>query len=192
MKREKVWNKIARTYAKKRYFGKGLFENEKKVLKKLVRKSSVLDVGCGTGRHVRFLRALGNKVVGIDYSINMIKEARKMSKDNYVIGDARFLPFKEKAFDFCVCLGNTIGSINNYKMAIKELIRVARKRIIIEFRHGSDKSEKRNIFGDAYITRSWSEGEAKSIFTKKEIKKIKIVRGQRLSNYFFFYIICDL
>jgi SAM-dependent methyltransferase len=61
----------------------------------------VLDLGCGAGRSSRFLRDLGNEVVGIDASGEMLNEARAADPDGtYLRHDAtRPLPFAEAAFD---------------------------------------------------------------------------------------------
>jgi SAM-dependent methyltransferase len=40
---------------------------------------SVLDLGCGTGRHARELAKRGIKVTGVDFSEGMLREARKKS-----------------------------------------------------------------------------------------------------------------
>jgi SAM-dependent methyltransferase/uncharacterized protein YbaR (Trm112 family) len=63
-----------------------------------------LDIGCNWGRWCVSAARKGYEAVGIDPSLGAIMAARRVSKRlgvnaNYVVGDARFLPFKEKVFD---------------------------------------------------------------------------------------------
>lgn len=181
-----VWDKIAEYYKDKRYYGKKLFSKEKKVLLSLIPKASlVLDVGCGTGRHVRFLKSEGRKVVGIDKSKKMIFSAKEISNDTFIVADAHHIPFKDKVFDFVVCLGNTIGSLCP-ALAIKEMMRVARKGVIIEFRYGKCV-EKRKIGKYSYYVKCWSIEEVESFLEQFTFREVKIIKGERLKTTFFFY-----
>lgn len=47
---------------------------------KLPMGSTILDVGCGTGRHSIELAKRGYKVTGIDISAGMLAEARRAAK----------------------------------------------------------------------------------------------------------------
>lgn len=68
-----------------------------------VRGLSVLDLGCGTGRHALWLAAAGADVTGVDFSEGMLAEARQKSGADAV----RFLahdlheplPFADATFD---------------------------------------------------------------------------------------------
>jgi ubiquinone/menaquinone biosynthesis C-methylase UbiE len=73
---------------------------------------AALDVCCGTGAGLRFLRPLcRDRVVGVDLSRGMLAEARRRLADapgaapiELVRGDALALPFRE-AFDVVTCFG---------------------------------------------------------------------------------------
>ena len=55
-----------------------------------IKKGSILDVGCGTGR-LAFLQ----NYTGVDFSKEMIKKAKKKyPSKKFKCGDARKLPFK--------------------------------------------------------------------------------------------------
>jgi SAM-dependent methyltransferase len=58
----------------------------------------LLDAGSGSGRHV-----INKQVVGIDFSFEMIKLARKKVSD-CLVADVRALPFKDKVFDNSICI----------------------------------------------------------------------------------------
>lgn len=60
-----------------------------------VRARRALDVGTGSGRYVPLLAATGATVVGLDFSLAMLRRAAAVR----VCGDARLLPFRRGAFD---------------------------------------------------------------------------------------------
>ncbi|TFE30654.1 class I SAM-dependent methyltransferase [Cohnella luojiensis] len=67
--------------------------------------SSVLDVGCGMGRHALALKALGYEVTGLDLSEVLLTEARSADPEygvDWVRGDMRSLPFDCGTFDATV------------------------------------------------------------------------------------------
>lgn len=74
--------------------------------------ASALDVCCGTGAALRFLRPLcRERVTGIDFSAGMLDEARRRLADapgtapiELVRGDAFDLPFRAE-FDVVTCVG---------------------------------------------------------------------------------------
>lgn len=72
------------------------------------KKISILDVGCGTGRHSIELAKRGHQVTGIDLSDNMLERARQKASEsgvkvNYQQADARDFHFDEK-FDMVIML----------------------------------------------------------------------------------------
>jgi len=193
--KENVWDKIANIYAKKKYFGRSLFEEEKKILNKLIKKDElILDAGCGAGRHVRFLSSKGFSVVGLDYSKKMIFNAKKLMNGLYVIGDIRELPFKDSVFDTTICLGNTIGSVEDVEIFLEKIInemkRVTKNNLIIEFR-SNGKKEIRRIGNKKYEVKTWKIEEVKNILSSLNLK-FKIIKGKMLANSYFFYALCDL
>lgn len=81
----------------------------------------VLDAGCGPGNMTRHL--LDKYVVGLDYSIDMLK-ANKLDVDK-VQGVFEALPFRDDAFDVAV-LAYALHAARDLGKALDELIRVAR------------------------------------------------------------------
>ncbi|HEX9638301.1 MAG TPA: class I SAM-dependent methyltransferase [Acidobacteriota bacterium] len=72
----------------------------------------ILDLGCGTGEHARFLAAQGYDVVGVDGSESMLAKACEQAlPDNlrFVLGDLREIDrLVEGDFGAAICLGNTL------------------------------------------------------------------------------------
>lgn len=74
--------------------------------------SSVLDFGCGAGRHSRSFAALGYKVTGIDFSkiaINLASKDSTNNNPNFSVADCRSIKL-DRQFDLGVCLYDVIGS----------------------------------------------------------------------------------
>jgi ubiquinone/menaquinone biosynthesis C-methylase UbiE len=91
----------------------------------------VLDVGCGTGallRHVRMASpAPITRMVGVD----IIAPEKPLGHGmQFVSGWVEDLPFADQSFDTVICT-HVIEHILNYRRAIEELRRVARRRLII-------------------------------------------------------------
>ena len=65
---------------------------------------SVIDVGCGTGRHLAMLGDRLRVGVGVDYEHAYIREARHRAgaRLHFVTGDATCLPIRAQ-FDLSIC-----------------------------------------------------------------------------------------
>jgi ubiquinone/menaquinone biosynthesis C-methylase UbiE len=100
----------------------------------------LLDVGCGTGEVVRELaRRVGStgRVVGVDKSETMIREARRRDEgaslpSEYRLGDAHHLDFPDRAFDGCRAERLFIH-LDDPLRALSEMCRVTRPggRIVV-------------------------------------------------------------
>jgi SAM-dependent methyltransferase len=66
---------------------------------------SVLEVGCGSGMGLPYLQAHSQMVVGGDYTMALLQEARRHLPDaNLVRIDAQRLPFRSRCFDAVLML----------------------------------------------------------------------------------------
>jgi ubiquinone/menaquinone biosynthesis C-methylase UbiE/uncharacterized protein YbaR (Trm112 family) len=85
----------------------------------------VLDLGCGNG--VSSAHIKGKLVVGMDLSERQMVRAKERFKNkNFVVGDARKLPFKNNTFDLVVAI-NLLHHIDESNDVLKESYRVLRK-----------------------------------------------------------------
>jgi SAM-dependent methyltransferase len=95
---------------------------------------SVLDVGCGRGEPMRFLRREAHTLrVGADIFMPYLLEARRSSThDWYVMCDVRKLPFVTKVFDVVLCL-EVLEHLDRDEgvRLLADMERIARKRVII-------------------------------------------------------------
>jgi SAM-dependent methyltransferase len=87
----------------------------------------VLDVGCGTGRHLLLLASRLRLGVGVDYERTYLAEARRRTQApniHFLTGDAAAMPVAPR-FDFAVCLTNTWGTMSNKLGVLDEMRRAA-------------------------------------------------------------------
>lgn len=85
----------------------------------------ILDAGCGTGRNLAALLASGSLPVGMDFSLGMLRAARrKFSSVPLVRADLqREFPFRAESFDAVLCA--LIGEhLNDLPAAFREIHRV--------------------------------------------------------------------
>jgi SAM-dependent methyltransferase len=91
----------------------------------------VLDVGCGTGRMTSFLKSAGYDVVGIDISRSMLDVAKsRVPGTDLIQATANALPFADKSFDANVSIWGCLCHVDDPYFAIKEIVRVTKKRLI--------------------------------------------------------------
>ncbi|HOI97663.1 MAG TPA: class I SAM-dependent methyltransferase [Candidatus Pacearchaeota archaeon] len=112
---------------------KDWFQKEADYLKGRIKpNATILDVGCGFGRHIQMLAGFSKAVVGIDNDKIMIDKANENLKnfDNVklFLQDAGKMEFSDDTFDYVVCANNTFGNFREAKSHIlNEMKRVCKK-----------------------------------------------------------------
>jgi SAM-dependent methyltransferase len=98
-------------------------------LRELVTKSlahDVLEVGCGTGHWLIELQPLVRRVVGLDFSFGMLKQAQGPNDQTLLTnGDANHLPFPSASFDLVLSV-NALQHYTNQQAFISEARRLLR------------------------------------------------------------------
>ena len=108
----------------------------------VVEGMSMIDVGCGTGRHLIMLRNRLRTGVGVDYEHAYVVDARRRggaSRLHFVTGDATCLPIRAQ-FDLAVCMTNTWGTMNDQRGVLNEMRRLVpqpRMRLLSVFAEAS-------------------------------------------------------
>ena len=101
---KRSYDKIAKDWTKKEFAINRLVGEVKKFATYMKSGKKVLDVGCGPGKHAKELIKLGLEVTGIDFSKEMIKEAKiRVPKGNFRLMDMKNLKYKNNTFDGLLC-----------------------------------------------------------------------------------------
>ncbi len=124
-------------------------------------RGSILDIGCGAGRHSLYLQKKGHTVVGIDASPLAIKVCKLRG-----LRKARVLPigkigqFAPGSFDSVILLGNNFGLFGSFRRA-QSLLRILHRitspagRVIVETMDPHATSDPDHL---AYHKRNLSRG----------------------------------
>lgn len=91
----------------------------------------VLDAGCGTGRYMRLLAALGAKVVGVDLSHAMVARARAIRLP-LVRADMGAIPLASASCDVVVS-GLVLPDVPELDRIVREWARVVRHRGVVVY-----------------------------------------------------------
>jgi ubiquinone/menaquinone biosynthesis C-methylase UbiE len=92
---------------------------------------TVLDVGCGSGVHIRLFSPMCREIVGVDYSTDMISTARarlsELPEKNWRVGvaDGHNLPFADASFDWIISMG-LLDYVSSPERVLQECYRVLR------------------------------------------------------------------
>lgn len=146
-------------------------------------KSRMLDLGCGSGRHAKYLASKGFDVTGLDLAASSIRTARKSETNNlhFYRHDMR-VPFGTKRFDHVFNFFTSFG----YFKAQSENDRVV-KNISASLKSGGYllmdymnaayaeerlvEAEEKNIDGVVYNITRWAD--SKFIFKKISIENMQ-------------------
>ncbi|WP_174613606.1 demethylmenaquinone methyltransferase [Virgibacillus ihumii] len=164
--------------------------------------ASALDVCCGTGDWAfSMAKATGNKgkVIGIDFSSNMLSVAREKNKNiqyeqlSFVHGNAMNLPYDANSFDY-VTIGFGLRNVPDYMTVLREMYRVVKpggKVVCLEtsqptmlgFRQGYYFYFRfimpliGRLFAKSYKEYAWLHESAKNFPDKKELKEMFLDAG---------------
>ncbi len=89
----------------------------------------VLEVGCGRGYLANLIENAGHDITGCDIIITP-KIKKKFPKIKFVQGNIEKLPFADNSFD-TVITTHTLEHVQNLRVAVDELRRVAKNELII-------------------------------------------------------------
>ena len=142
---------------------------------------TLLDVGCNWGRWTIAAAQMNYQSIGIDPSLDAVLAARRIARQlgvepQFVVGDARFLPFADEAFDVTFSFGVLQHfSKENAKRSLDEMARVLKDggltsvQMPNKFGIRSFYNQVRRGFseGEGTDVRWWSPAELMKTFTEK-------------------------
>lgn len=114
---------------------------------------SILDVGSGEGFTLNRLKekGIGKKLEGLEYSKDAIALGKKTYPDIKITqGSIYELPYEDNSFDLVLCT-EVLEHLDEPKKALKELIRVSKKYLVI-----SVPNEPFFMFAQAVRGKNWS------------------------------------
>lgn len=103
------------------------------VLRTFKQGGAILDLGCGAGRHLKFLAENGFEAYGCDYSSSGIKASQELLasanlKANFEIASVDNLPYDDEFFDGLICFGVLYyNDKESIQKAAGEIFRVLKK-----------------------------------------------------------------
>jgi len=141
----------------------------------------LLDIGCNWGRWSIAAARKGYQPIGIDPSLEAVLAARRVSRQigaetNFVVGDARFLPFAEDSFETVFSYGVFQHlSKENVRVSLDEVVRVLKKNGKTLFQMPNKygirqyQQHRRRGFteGEGFEVRYWTPKELMETFEKK-------------------------
>jgi ubiquinone/menaquinone biosynthesis C-methylase UbiE len=167
----KQWNKIFRQY------GRSYISSQKNMPKiaEFFRKNDVkrvLDLGCGTGRHMLYLARRGFEVYGIDVAKEGIKIARQCLKDSKIRANLKVgsiyekLPYQDNFFDAVISIRVIHhAGIKDIKKLIREIKRILKPKGLIFVTVRKKISQKSRLKFKAIAPRTYvpMEGDEKGV-----------------------------
>ncbi len=111
------------------------FTNWNLVWRHLDKKAAnILDVGCGTGKPMRFLNRHGRFITtGFDGFEPSLEQCRRDNSHNtLVLGNIKSFPFGDKSFDIILCL-QVLEHFEKEegKLLLEQMEQIARKQVIV-------------------------------------------------------------
>jgi ubiquinone/menaquinone biosynthesis C-methylase UbiE len=148
---------------------------------KISKRSSVLDVGCGTGRFpVIISNITGSDMCALDPSMEMLKRATSKDRSKRILwirAEGQHLPFKDSLFD-CVYMTAALHHIEDKEKAIREVYRALRRDgtcVIVTFSHYAIKKHITHDFPGVVaidLKRIPTVPSVKGIMTKASFRAI--------------------
>lgn len=104
---------------------KEYIKEENRLLSEIIKpRTTLIDFGCGFGRHLELLRDRLFYGLGIDINKEYILSGRRKLKDypnlELKVADARH-PKLGMLFDYAICMNNTLGNIKEKQKVIAEM-----------------------------------------------------------------------
>ena len=146
------------------------------------RGASMLDLGCGNGRHAKYLAAKGFQVTGMDLALSSIQQARKWETETlrFYRHDMRE-PFGDRCFDYVFNFFTSFGyfSAEENDRVIQNMVNSVRRNgfVMIDYMNvthcvnGLVPEEEKEIDGIVYRIKRWTD--EKYIYKRIEIDNVQ-------------------
>lgn len=143
--------------------------------------SLLLDLGCGSGRDLRYFAKKKIKTIGIDISYNLLRYAYDFSKRPVVQANMISLPFNNGSFDVVWAIGTLLHIPRDYvQLALSEIHRVLKRKsiFITSVKKGDGEGlDKEGRYFTYYSNVEWENMLVKNHFTIKSLEENNEARG---------------
>lgn len=191
-----LYNKSSKKYADTWFSYKEMRPFLDKFMIFLKKGGLILDAGCGSGRDAEYIASHGFKVIGIDLSENMIKEAGKrvISKNVKLMKmDMQKMDFDDGKFDGLISISSFLHiPKNENKGTMMEFKRVLKKGgiMFISLHEGTGEGfEKRKRYDDnSFFIKYYNPGDVAKLLKSAGLEIISIYsnefKGRKYVNAF--------
>lgn len=170
-------------------------------------RGRILDLACGTGRHMHELRRAGYKAIGCDLSATLLRRGIAEHGSMPVArADMRVLPFRNASFgglvNFFTSFGYFSSAAENLHV-VHEMSRVLKPKAVflfdylnvrLELQRMIERERRTTPFGDALIER-WFDSSDRSFNKRITIggrRYLERVRGYDLDEITMMFTSCEL
>lgn len=145
-------------------------------LLKKTNSKKILDVGCGTGKLVKYFQNHGLDAYGVDNSKIALKTASTNKVENLILSPATKLPFKNESFDF-LCAISTIEHLaeNDSGKFLEEAKRVLKKNGRLFLVTPNFATPIRRFAGSNWF--AYKDPTHINFFTPKRLSKLLVKNG---------------
>lgn len=137
-------------------------------------KNMILDIGCGSGRDMRYFSGKGYEVFGVDISFSLIKLAHNYSNQPVALADMCKLPF-EKSFTIAWAIASLLHiHRRNIVATLTEIHRVLNKnsRFIASIKEGVGNGvDEKGRYFTYYQEDEWANILRRANFEVQSIEK---------------------
>ena len=142
--------------------------------------SSVIDVGCGDGAFLEYLKKnkKGIAAVGLDISEEGVRLAQTRGIDA-AVGDAtKPLPFPDKSFDYAVS-SELLEHIPTTEFALREMGRVARRAVLVSIPNIALWKQRARLFFAGRFPKQWVSEPQEHVrfFSVRDFKELARAEG---------------
>ncbi len=164
-KSKQFFNRIAHKWDDLQQQIMGAFDLNRAILKNVEHCEFAVDLGCGTGKLLYYLKDFATVTVGVDSSPVMLEQARKLFNEEngnvrLRLGELEHLPIGDKEADL-VIISMALHHLSAPENAIAETARILKRKgkfVIADFEKHKDEN-MREKYGDQWLGFSKEEIE---------------------------------
>lgn len=149
----------------------------------------ILDLGCGAGRDLKYFAERGYRVVGVDYSRELVEIARRHSGQPVELMDFRSLDFPEETFDAVWAVASLLhvarADIDQVLAQIRRLLKPGGRFVASMKKGHGERVDERGRFFSEYLPTEWhdrlSAAGFREIQIREDLEERKVEDGRTIS-----------